>query len=86
MYGSLAETGKGHLTDQVIKESLGQNITEVVFNMDEIPEELNAHVNPLRFEALDSSNVHMLVFLIKLITTECSRCVYCMERGWRLRY
>ena len=49
--------------------------------MDEIPEELNAHVNPLRFEALDSSNVHMLVFLIKLMPTECSR-VRILHGAW----
>ncbi len=31
LYGSLSATGKGHLTDKVIEETLGKNRTEVVF-------------------------------------------------------
>ena len=31
LYGSLSATGKGHLTDKVIEETLGKERTEVVF-------------------------------------------------------
>lgn len=32
LYGSLALTGKGHMTDAVIAEALGEGITEIVFD------------------------------------------------------
>ena len=32
LYGSLALTGKGHMTDKVIAEALGEGITEIVFD------------------------------------------------------
>ncbi len=34
LYGSLAATGKGHLTDWVIKSVLGDNVTNVIFRED----------------------------------------------------
>ncbi|MBR1868087.1 MAG: L-serine ammonia-lyase, iron-sulfur-dependent, subunit alpha [Clostridia bacterium] len=32
LFGSLAATGKGHLTDKVVKETLGEEKTEVIFD------------------------------------------------------
>ena len=52
LYGSLALTGKGHLTDQVIKDALGPD-TEVIFNLDE---NFSYHPNAMRFNALDDNN------------------------------
>lgn len=52
LYGSLAATGKGHLTDRaIIKELLPQQ-TEIVWRADIIPE---FHTNGMLFEALDKS-------------------------------
>ena len=31
LYGSLSATGKGHLTDKVVEETLGKDKTEVIF-------------------------------------------------------
>ena len=42
LYGSLAETGKGHQTDVAILDTLGHDICEVIFNVDrtiELPHE-----------------------------------------------
>jgi len=48
LYGSLAATGKGHLTDQVIRDTLaGRNVEFQWFPHDEMPE----HPNGLRLEA-----------------------------------
>ena len=35
LYGSLAFTGKGHLTDKIIKEALNPSNVEIVFNKQE---------------------------------------------------
>lgn len=34
LYGSLSLTGKGHMTDKIIKETLGKDITQIVFKLD----------------------------------------------------
>ena len=52
LYGSLALTGKGHLTDQVIKYVLGSN-TEIIFNYED---ELK-HPNTVKFEAILNKEV-----------------------------
>ena len=52
LYGSLALTGKGHLTDVTIIETLAPTPTEVVFRMDIMKP---FHSNGMLFEALDES-------------------------------
>jgi len=50
LYGSLAATGKGHLTDWAVLQVLGNERTEVIWKPEvELPE----HPNGLEFEALD---------------------------------
>lgn len=50
LYGSLAATGKGHLTDWAVLQVLGDERTEVIWKAEvELPE----HPNGLEFEALD---------------------------------
>ena len=51
LYGSLAATGKGHLTDATVKEGFGGRRLEIIWR----PEErLPFHPNALKFEALDA--------------------------------
>ncbi|MHB8053745.1 MAG: L-serine ammonia-lyase [Candidatus Aminicenantales bacterium] len=50
LYGSLAATGKGHLTDATVKEGFGGRHLEIVWRPDE---RLPFHPNALKFEALD---------------------------------
>ncbi|MGN1095093.1 MAG: L-serine ammonia-lyase [Eubacteriales bacterium] len=50
LYGSLAKTGKGHMTDAAICEVLSPEKTEVVFNTENIP---LPHENTMDFEAYD---------------------------------
>ncbi|MBN1346137.1 MAG: L-serine ammonia-lyase, iron-sulfur-dependent, subunit alpha [Phycisphaerae bacterium] len=52
LYGSLAATGKGHLTDVVVAEALSPAPVEFVWKPNE---ELPGHPNGLRFEALDAA-------------------------------
>lgn len=52
LYGSLAATGKGHLTDKAILEKLGEGRTEIVWRPDIVKE---FHTNGMFFEALDSN-------------------------------
>jgi len=52
LYGSLAASGKGHLTDKVIAEALAPRDVQFVWRPDE---ELPAHPNGFRLEALDGS-------------------------------
>lgn len=48
LYGSLAATGKGHLTDQAIREALSPRSVEIIFR----PEEnLPLHPNGMQFDA-----------------------------------
>jgi len=52
LYGSLASTGRGHLTDRAIEEVFGSRRMTLVWK----PEtELAAHPNGMLFEALDAS-------------------------------
>ena len=50
LYGSLAATGKGHLTDKAIIRELQPKQTEIVWRADIVPE---FHTNGMLFEALD---------------------------------
>lgn len=52
LYGSLAATGKGHMTDQAIMRGLNHAKTEIVWKSDIVPE---FHTNGMYFEALDNS-------------------------------
>lgn len=49
LYGSLANTGKGHMTDWIIEKTLKQK-TEIIWKFDEI---LPLHPNGMLFEALN---------------------------------
>ena len=50
LYGSLAATGKGHLTDYIIKKTLSPKDVEIIWKEDIIKE---FHPNGMCFEALD---------------------------------
>ena len=53
LYGSLALTGKGHLTDWIIKQVLGEERTEVLFR----PEVTHAyHPNAMKFSPIKMTN------------------------------
>lgn len=52
LYGSLAATGKGHLTDEAVIEVLGAERCEVIWHPDIF---LPEHPNGIKFEALDNS-------------------------------
>ena len=52
LYGSLAATGKGHLTDVAVAEELKPVRSEIFFKPETI---LELHPNALKFEALDNS-------------------------------
>ncbi len=49
LYGSLAATGRGHLTDRAILEALAPNPTEILWEVDTV---LSYHPNGMKFEAL----------------------------------
>ncbi len=51
LYGSLAATGKGHLTDWAINTVLGEERTEIVWKPETV---LDFHPNGMLFEALNS--------------------------------
>ena len=51
LYGSLAATGKGHLTDVTIVNTLAPKPTDIVWRADIVPE---FHTNGMLFEALDA--------------------------------
>lgn len=53
LYGSLAATGKGHLTDQAIEESMAPSKVEFVWKPDVF---LSFHNNAMMFEAIDKQN------------------------------
>lgn len=50
LYGSLAATGKGHLTDWIIEEILKPKVTEILWKPDYIHP---YHTNGMKFYALD---------------------------------
>jgi L-serine dehydratase len=52
LYGSLAATGKGHLTDKVLEDAFGDRPHEILFNM---RERLPRHPNGMLFETLDDA-------------------------------
>ncbi len=54
LYGSLAATGKGHLTDKVIKESFPEDKVQIVWEKDIF---LPQHPNGMKFEALDNNGI-----------------------------
>ena len=53
LFGSLAATGKGHLTDKVIIDSFLPKQTEIIWKPEEF---LTKHPNALKLEALDPSD------------------------------
>lgn len=53
LYGSLAATGKGHLTDKVLRESFPEDKVKIVWEKDTV---LPQHPNGMKFEAFDNQN------------------------------
>jgi len=53
LYGSLAATGKGHLTDMALKDRIGEHKLELVWEPDIF---LPFHPNGIKFEAIDQQN------------------------------
>lgn len=51
LYGSLAATGRGHLTDRAVSEPFAPRPVELVWAPDQL---LPRHPNALRFEAFDA--------------------------------
>ncbi len=51
LFGSLAATGKGHMTDRAIESALSPHAVEILWKPDEV---LPGHPNGMRFEALDA--------------------------------
>ena len=52
LYGSLALTGKGHLTDRIILDTLKDKETEIIFDFDQIQK----HPNTMKFDLFDAEN------------------------------
>ena len=52
LYGSLAATGKGHMTDAAILEVLGEERTTIVWEPKQF---LPFHPNGMKFRALDAA-------------------------------
>jgi L-serine dehydratase len=53
LYGSLAATGKGHLTDRAIIETFSPKSVEIVWKPEEF---LTRHPNAMKFEAISAEN------------------------------
>lgn len=51
LYGSLAATGKGHLTDMVLRESFPEDKVKIIWQKDTF---LPEHPNGMKFEAFDN--------------------------------
>ncbi len=51
LYGSLSKTGVGHGTDRVLRDTLGENRTEVIFSQDTLR---GAHPNTMEFTAFQN--------------------------------
>ncbi|MGL5126427.1 MAG: serine dehydratase beta chain, partial [Fusobacteriaceae bacterium] len=61
LYGSLALTGKGHLTDWIILETFKPKSTEIVW----MPEYVHPyHTNGMKFLALDANNNELGSWLV----------------------
>ena len=56
LYGSLAATGKGHLTDQAVYQVLGEKNTEIVWCPEIV---LPFHPNGMKFEVAISDNQYV---------------------------
>ncbi len=56
LYGSLAATGKGHLTDFTLREAFYPKPVEIIFDYQTV---VKKHPNALKFEALDQAG-HMI--------------------------
>jgi len=54
LYGSLAATGRGHLTDKTIIDALSPKTVEIIFKPDIV---LSFHTNGMLFEGLDGERV-----------------------------
>lgn len=52
LYGSLAATGKGHMTDLAIQRAFGDRPSEILWRADIVP---GFHTNGMLFESLDSN-------------------------------
>ncbi len=61
LYGSLASTGKGHLTDWAILKTLGEERTEVVFKPEVV---YDYHSNGMKFFALDINGNELENYLV----------------------
>src|SRR5690554_11599 len=61
IYGSLAATGKGHLTDWIILETLGKDKTQVVFKPEVV---YDYHTNGMKFFAYDKDNQELNSYLV----------------------
>ena len=60
LFGSLALTGKGHLTDYIIKKTFNNNI-EIEFDFDTV---YKYHPNAMKFYAYDESNKEINSWLV----------------------
>ncbi|HPN38011.1 MAG TPA: L-serine ammonia-lyase, iron-sulfur-dependent, subunit alpha [Melioribacteraceae bacterium] len=54
LYGSLAATGKGHLTDVAIESVFGKDKTEIIWKANEF---LPSHPNGMKFEAIKKQTI-----------------------------
>jgi L-serine dehydratase len=61
LYGSLAATGKGHLTDWIIERTLGEEKTEIIFKPEVVYE---YHTNGMKFFAYDKNNQELASYLV----------------------
>lgn len=61
LYGSLAATGKGHLTDWAIYQVLGEQKTEIIWCPDIV---LPFHPNGMKFEMLNSENQYVNPWIV----------------------
>lgn len=61
LYGSLAATGKGHLTDWIILKTLGEERTSVVFKPEVV---YDYHANGMKFFAFDENNKQLAEYLV----------------------
>lgn len=60
LFGSLALTGKGHLADKVLIDTLGDN-TKIIYNYDEV---YTYHPNALKFKAYSQDDIQLGKWLV----------------------